>query len=397
MTEYGFLPRKKGFGTKSIHGGGEPEQWGPAWDLTPPIHIAATYKYEAVGKSHNGYSYGRSGNPTRTALEECLAKLHDAIYSLTFSSGTAAAVNITHLLNAGDHIVIVDELYGGISRYFSTVATRMNITITYIDATNLENVKKSIKSNTKLVWLETPSNPLLKIIDLKEISRIVHEISPEVIVAVDNTFMTSYFQKPLEFGADLTMASLTKYYNGHNDVIMGAIFMNRDDLYKDLRYLQNTLGATPSPLDCNYVIRSLKTLPIRMEKHMKNGIAVANYLENHPNIKKVLHPVLKSHKQYDLARKQSYGHSGMLSFYLKGGEKEARTFLENLKIFRLATSLGDVGSLVNMPILMTDLPEHQMKDPEVINYSLVRMSVGLEDEDDLIEDLEQALKIAFRN
>lgn len=395
MAEYGFLPRKKGYGTTSIHSNTAPEEWGTSWDMAPPIYMAVSYKQEAPGQPHNGYTYSRYGNPTRKALEECLAKLEDAKYSFTFSSGTAACVAVTHLLNAGDGIVVADELYGGIATYFSQVATRLGISLDFVDAFDLEKVKQSIKPNTKLLWLESPSNPLLKVIDLRKICDLVHEISPEIIIAVDNTFMTSYFQKPLELGADISMASLTKYYNGHGDVTMGALWTNRSDLYQKLRFLQIQLGAIPSPLDCYHVIRSLNTLSIRMEKHMKNGIAIAEYLESHPNVLKVFHPALKSHKQHLLARKQSYGHSGMIAFYLKGGETESKKFLQSLNVFRLATSLGDVGSIIAMPLKMVDLPPHQLADKTVINPSLIRMSVGLEDEEDLINDLERAFKIAF--
>lgn len=394
MSEYGFLPRKKSFGTRSVHGGEDPEQW-TNWDLVSPVCLSVTYKQESAGRPHNGWTYSRNGNPSRSALESALASLEEADHSLTFSSGMAAVVSLTHLLSAGDHILLVDEVYGGTSRYFLDIAARMNISTTFVDGADLDAIRNEIKTTTKMIWLESPSNPLLKIIDLKLISKFIHEQHPGILVTVDNTFMTPYFQTPLALGADICMSSLTKYVNGHSDVTMGAVSVKSEELYEKLHYLQYALGTIPSPFDCYHVLRSLKTLPLRMEKHMANGIKIAKYLESHEHVARVFHPVLKSHPQFELARRQSHGHSGMIAFYLKGGESESRTFLESVRVFRLATSLGNVGSLVAMPLVMLDVPEHQKKDKSIINHSLMRMSVGLEDHEDLIEDLKQALNKAF--
>ena len=288
-------------------------------------------------------------------------------------------------------MIAVDDLYGGTYRYFSKVAARMKVETSFVDALEPKNVEKAIKPNTKLIWLETPTNPLLKVVDIKKIAEIVHKHN--ILLAVDNTFLTSYFQRPLDLGADIAVYSLTKYMNGHSDVIMGAVTTNNEDVEKRLRFLQNALGIVPSPFDCYLINRSLKTLHLRMEGHMKNSLAVARYLEKHPLVKKVLHPGLPSHPQHELAKRQCFGHSGILSFYIEGGLPEASQFLKSLKVFTLAESLGGFESLAELPSVMThaSIPLEEREKTGVTD-NLVRLSVGLESEKDLLEDLNQAFE-----
>ncbi|CAG2179200.1 unnamed protein product, partial [Oppiella nova] len=296
-----------------------------------------------------GFEYGRSGNPTRNCLEEAIASLEEAKYGLCYSSGLSAQVNITNLLEAGDHIVCFDDLYGGTNRYFRTIAARFGLEISYVDARDPQNVHKVLKPNTKLVWMETPTNPTMKLVDIKAVAEIVKSEASQAILVVDNTFMSSYFQKPLTLGADVVMHSLTKYMNGHADVVMGAIATNSPDIFERLKYLQNSLGAVPSPFDCFLVNRGLKTLAVRMEQHQKNGLAVARFLESHPMVRKVIHPGLESHPQHELAVRQCSGFSGMVSVYIEGDGETANVFLKNLKLFILAESLGSVESLIEIP------------------------------------------------
>ena len=288
-------------------------------------------------------------------------------------------------------MISVDDLYGGTYRYFSKAAARMNVETTYVDALDPKNVENAIRPNTKLVFLETPTNPLLKVIDIKKIAEIVHK--HDILLAVDNTFLTSYFQRPLDLGADLVLYSLTKYMNGHSDVIMGAVTTSNEDVNTRLRFLQNALGIVPSPFDCYLVNRSLKTLHLRMEGHMKNSLAVARYLEKHPMVEKVLHPGLPSHPQHELAKRQCHGHSGIMSFYIKGGLEESSQFLKSLKVFTLAESLGGFESLAELPSVMThaSIPS-EMREKIGVTDSLVRLSVGLESEQGIIADLDQAFK-----
>lgn len=391
MSEEGFLQQQPGFATKAIHVGQEPERWNSG-AVVPPITLSTTFKQEAPAKD-KGYVYGRSGNPSRHVLEACLASLDGAKYGLCFASGLGATTAIVHLLNSGDHIVSVDDLYGGTYRYFNKAAACMNVETTFVDASEFSSIEKAIRSNTKLVWLESPTNPLLKVMDIKKIAEITHKKG--ILLAVDNTFLTSYFQRPLSFGADLVVYSLTKYMNGHSDVIMGAVTTNNEDVHTRLRFLQNTLGIVPSPFDCYLVNRSVKTLHIRMREHMKNGLEVALYLEKHPLVEKVVHPGLPSHPQHELAKNQCYGHSGILSFYIKGGLNESSAFLKALKVFTLAESLGGYESLAELPSVMThaSIPREEREKTGVTD-NLVRLSVGLESSEDLIADLDQALKAA---
>lgn len=323
-----------------------------------------------------------------------MAALDGAEHCITFASGLAATAGLTTLLSAGDHIVTGDDLYGGTNRYFRKVATRMGLEIDFVDATDPANVQKAMKPNTKMVWVETPTNPTMKIIDIKAVADIVHK-QKDVFMVVDNTFESAYFQRPLELGADVTYYSLTKYMNGHTDVIMGSVSLNNQALADRIRFLQNATGAVPSPFDCYMVNRSLKTLHVRMEQHQKNAIACAKFLEASPYVEKIRHPGMPSHPQHQLALRQQYGHSSVFSFYLKGDLEASRRFLKALKVFTLAESLGGYESLAELPYLMThaSIEEKERVGLGVTN-NLVRLSVGLEHEVDLIEDLKQALQAA---
>lgn len=386
----GFRAQPKGFATKAIHVAQDPEQWN-SMAVVPPISMSTTFKQHGPAQ-HAGFEYGRSGNPTRDVLERCLASLDNGKYGLTFSSGLGVTTTIITMLKAGDHVVAGDDLYGGTNRLLRQVAMKMGIDVDFVDTTDLKKVEAAVKSNTKLFWLETPTNPLLKVSDIEAVCKIAHKF-PGVVVVVDNTFLSAYLQRPLDLGADVVMYSLTKYMNGHSDVIMGAAIMNDEALYERLKFLQNAAGIVPSPFDCYLVNRSLKTLSLRMERHKSNALAVAKYLEAHPKVERVLHPGLPSHPQHELAKKQTYGHSGIMSFYLKGRLDESSAFLKALQVFTLAESLGGYESLAELPSVMThaSVPAEQ-RAALGITDGLVRISVGLEDVEDLIVDLKQALE-----
>ncbi|EDW73846.1 uncharacterized protein Dwil_GK19674 [Drosophila willistoni] len=388
-----FKTQPKGFATKSIHAGQDPEQW-KCNAVIPLISLSTTFKQDGPGE-HRGYEYSRSGNPTRNVLEECLAALDNAKYGLTFSSGLGATTVVLTMLNAGDHIIMGDDVYGGTNRLIRQVASRLGLSASFVDPTNLDGLRNAFKPETKLVWIESPTNPLIKIADIKAISNICRQVGDHITLAVDNTFLTSYFQRPLELGADLVCYSLTKYMNGHTDVVMGGITMNSEKLYEKLKFLQNAVGIVPSPFDCYQVNRSLKTLALRMEQHQKNAIAVAKFLESHSFVEKVLHPALPSHPQHKIALQQTYGYSGVFSFYIKGELKHSTAFLKALKIFTLAESLGGYESLAELPSVMThaSVPAEDRKTLG-ISDALIRLSVGLEDAEDLINDLKLALEIA---
>ncbi|XP_034835942.1 cystathionine gamma-lyase [Maniola hyperantus] len=395
MANQGFLTQKPGFATLAIHAGQDPDKWNCA-AVVPPIITSTTFKQPAPAE-HTGFEYGRSGNPTRNTLEECIAALDGGKYGLTFASGLGATTSIVGLLNKGDHIISSDDVYGGTNRLFRQVVERFGIETSFLDFTKTELIDKSIQKNTKMVWIETPTNPNLKIADIAVISKIVKSYNEDIIVVVDNTFLTSYLQRPLEHGADMVMYSLTKYMNGHSDVIMGAAVLNDSEIEKKLRFLQNAMGIVPSPMDCYLVNRSLKTLALRMEQHKKSSLVVAEWLLKHPKIVEVYHPGLPSHPQYDIARKQMTGHSGVFSFRHSGDLKESRKFLSSLKVFTLAESLGGYESLAELPSLMTHASVPAAQRVELgITDSLIRLSVGLEDTEDLIADLDQAFVEAFQ-
>ncbi|PSN57159.1 Cystathionine gamma-lyase [Blattella germanica] len=390
MSEEGFLTQNPSFATRAIHEGQEPEKWNSR-AVVPPITLSTTFKHDAPSQ-HSGYFYSRCGNPSRDVLQTCLASLDEAKYGLCFSSGLGATTAVVEILKAGDHMISSVDIYGGTFQHFNEIERKSNIETTFIDATDPCNVEKAIKKNTKLVWIETPTNPLLKIVDINKISEIVHKHN--LLLAVDNTFLTPYFQRPLNLGADIVVYSLTKYMNGHSDVVMGAVTTNNEEIYTRLQFLQEYLGIVPSPFDCYLVNRSLKTLHVRMREHMKNGLAVARYLEKQPLVQKVIHPALPSHPQHLLAKSQSYGHSGMLTFFIKGGREETALFLKSLKVFTLAESLGGFESLAGLPSVMSHgnlTAEQRVKAG--ITDNLVRLAVGLESAEDLIADLDHAFDV----
>jgi cystathionine gamma-lyase len=383
---------KLGFSTKAIHAGERPDiDNGSAGDVVSPIHLASTYVQRGVGVPVKGYEYSRMGNPTRAALETKLATLENAKYGLAFSSGLAAETTVLlSLLKSGDRIIAFDDLYGGTKRLINNVFDKYKIGVTYVDATDVEQVEKAISPDVKMIWLEVPSNPTLKIADIKAISRIAH--SHNLIVVVDNTFLSPYFQRPLNLGADIIVHSVTKYIAGHSDVIGGAVLVNDDQLHERLLFHQNSVGAILSPFDSYLTMRGLKTLAVRMDRHQQNALAVAEFLEKHPKVKRVLYPGLKSHPQYDLMLNQTSGFGGVLSFELDGSGNDAERFLGKLHLFSLAESLGGVESLIELPAKMT----HVSIDPDIrakigITDTLIRISVGIENIEDLVLDLSNAL------
>ncbi len=382
------------FETKAIHVGEEPNlKEGGSGDVVVPIHLATTFARKEVDKPTGGYEYSRTANPTRDALERRLAVLEDAEFALAFSSGMAAeTILCLTLLTSNDHIIAFNDLYGGTRRLFNRIFyENFYIEISYVDATDEKNVKNEIRKNTRIIWLETPTNPLMKLCDISAISEIAKK--NKILVIVDNTFATPYFQKPLKLGADIVVHSTTKYLNGHSDSVGGAIMLNNREIYEQLKFNQNATGAILSPFDSFLVLRGIKTLAIRMKEHEKNALEVAKFLEVHPKINRVIYPGLKSHPQHNLAKEQMSGFGGMLSFEIKGGIEEAKIFLKNLRIFALAESLGGVESLIELPGLMThsSIPDEERKKIG-ISDTLIRMSVGIENSDDLIEDLAQALE-----
>ncbi|GAB1609019.1 cystathionine gamma-lyase-like [Argonauta hians] len=380
------------FATNAIHEGQEPEQWSSQM-VVPPISMSTTFKQKEAGETY-GYDYSRSGNPTRNCLEKCIASLEGAKHALCMASGLAANDLVTRLLKTGDHIVSMDDMYGGTNRYFRTME-QLGITITFVDATDIDKFSAAFQANTKLVWVETPTNPLMKVVDIAAVCKVTREKS-QAIVAIDNTFSSPYFQRPLNFGADIVVHSMTKYMNGHSDAVMGCIALNDDKIAARLRFLQNACGAIPSPFDCFLVNRGLKTLHVRMREHQRNGLAVAKFLESNPRVVKVLHPGLPSHPQHELAVRQMRGFSGMVSLYIKGGIEQSKKFLQSLKIFTTAESLGGFESLIELPAIMThaSVPAKQREELG-LGDNLIRLSVGIECEEDLLEDIDQALKIAI--
>ncbi|CAK6958132.1 cystathionine gamma-lyase-like [Scomber scombrus] len=389
----GFRTAFKSFATEAIHVGQEPEQW-KSMAVVPPISLSTTFKQLEPG-NHAGFEYSRSGNPSRNCLEKAVAAMDGAKYCLALASGLAATVTITHMLKTGDGIVCMDDVYGGTNRYFQRIAKEMGLEVSFADCTKPELLKATLKPNTKLVWIETPTNPTMKVVDIKACSDLVHEHNKDIVVVVDNTFMSAYFQRPLALGADICMCSATKYMNGHSDVVMGLVSVNRDDLHERLKFLQNALGGVPSPFDCYLCNRGLKTLHLRMERHFKNAMASAKFLEADPRVERVIFPGLPSHPQYEVVKRQCTGCPGMITFYIKGKLEHATTFLSSLKMFAIAESLGGYESLAEHPAIMThaSVPENE-RSVLGISDTLIRLSVGLEDEADIIEDLEQALAAA---
>jgi len=377
---------KDRFETLAIHAGQHADPSTGA--IMTPIYQTSTYTQEEVGK-HKGYEYSRTGNPTRAALEANLAALEGARFGLAFSSGCGAATTLMHLLNAGDQVVSSDDLYGGTYRLFTQVFARQGLSFSFVDMSRLEAVQDAITPATKLVWIETPTNPMLKLVDIAAVSKRAHEVG--AMVVVDNTFMSPYFQKPLALGADVVLHSTTKFLNGHSDVVGGALITDDEELHQRLAYLQNAIGAIPGPMDSWLVMRGIKTLHLRMERHEQNARRVASYLSEHSRVEHVIYPGLPSHPQHALAKRQMSGFGGMMSAVLKLNLDQARRFVASTRLFSLAESLGGVESLIEIPAAMT----HAAVPPEVrrqlgIADGLVRLSVGIEHVDDLIADLEQA-------
>jgi cystathionine gamma-lyase len=355
----------------------------------PPIFQTSTYVQKTPGE-HQGYEYTRSHNPTRTRLQECLASSENAKHCFVTASGLSASSLIMHMLPKGSKIICGDDVYGGTYRLFSKVFHQIH-DFTFCDTTNLSSLEKNIKEiKPALIWIESPTNPLLKISDIKKISHLA-KIS-QALVVVDNTFMSPYFQNPLDLGADIVVHSMTKFINGHSDVVGGALMFNSDELKEKIFFYQNAIGPCQSPFDSWLVLRGLKTLAVRMRTHQDNAMKIARFLEAHKNVEKVVYPGLESHPQHPLAKEQMKGFGGMITFYLKGGLPESRKFLENLNLFALAESLGGVESLVDHPAIMThaSIPQ-QVRESLGITDNLIRLSVGIEDAQDLIDDLEQAL------
>ncbi len=382
--------KNRGFSTSAIHIGEEPN-FETSGDVVIPIHLSTTFARKEVDKPTGGYEYSRTANPTRDALEKKLAALENAKFALAFSSGLAAEASILlALLQSGDHVIAFDDLYGGTKRLFNSVFQKFGINFDFVDARDTNNVRKAIKPKTKLIWLETPTNPLLKLCDIREISEVAKE--KNILVVVDNTFASPFFQKPLDLGADIVVHSTTKYIAGHSDVVGGTVMVSNDELFEKLKFIQNAVGAIQSPFDSYLVIRGIKTLAIRMRTHEENAKAVAYFLENHPKVKRVIYPGLESHPQHELAKKQMSGFGGIVTFEIKGGLPAAKKFLERLNIFLLAESLGGVESLAEHPATMThaSIPKEEL-DKIGITEGLIRLSVGIEDKNDLINDLEQAL------
>ncbi|MCH2533223.1 MAG: cystathionine gamma-synthase [Bdellovibrionales bacterium] len=379
--------KEYGFETLAIHAGQSPDPSNGA--IMTPVCLSSTFVQESPGVFKN-YDYSRAGNPTREAYEKCIAALEGADYGYAFSSGCAATSTVLQLLKSGDEIIANDDMYGGTFRLFNSVYTQFDLKFNYVDLRDTKNLEAAITDKTKLIWLETPTNPSLKMADIEAICKMAK--SKNILVAVDNTFMSPYFQKPLSLGADLVVHSATKFIGGHSDVIGGVVVTANKELSEKIYFLQKSVGAVQSPFDSYMALRSLKTLPLRMKAHQENAMAVAQYLEAHEKVEKVLYPGLESHPQHELARKQMSGYGGMVTFFIKGGLEAAKTFLESVEVFSLAESLGGVESLVEHPAIMThaSIPK-EMREELGISDTLIRLSVGVESQEDLIHDLKQAL------
>ena len=381
---------KQGFETRAIHAGQEPDPTTGA--IMTPIYTSSTYVQESPGV-HKGYDYSRSVNPTRKALEACIADLEGSSFGYAFASGMAASATVLELLNSGDHVIAMDDLYGGTYRLFENVRKRSaGLNFTFCDLSDLDTLEDSLNEKTRMIWIETPTNPLLKIADLEAISSFAKKNN--LISVCDNTFCSPYIQNPLELGFDVVVHSATKYLNGHSDLIGGVVVCSqaKEDLANELLYLQNAVGSIMNPFDSFLLLRSLKTLPVRMERHCSSAQTIASYLESHDSIEKVIYPGLASHPQHEIAKKQMNGFGGMISIVLKGGLESATSFLERTNLFSLAESLGGVESLIEHPAIMThaSIPA-EIREEIGISDGLVRLSVGIESIEDLLEDIDNAL------
>jgi cystathionine gamma-lyase len=375
------------FSTRAIHAGQEPDPSTGA--IMTPIFQTATYAQTGLGE-HKGFEYARTGNPTRSALEACIAALEEGQYGLAFASGMAAESAILSLLSAGDHVVACDDLYGGTYRIFERIMRRYNVEASYVPAGDVAGYEEAIRPNTRLVWLESPTNPLLNLVDIEAVAALAH--SRNVLVVVDNTFASPYFQQPLRLGADIIIHSTTKYLNGHSDVIGGVVITNNEEAYEAIKFYQNAAGGVPSPFDCWLTLRGIKTLALRMRQHEANAQTVARFLTEHSRVERVFYPGLPTHRDYELAKRQMSGFGGMVSFQFEGARADVDKVVRRFKVFTLAESLGGVESLVCHPASMThgSIPQ-QIREARGLTETLLRLSVGIEDIEDLLADLEYAL------
>jgi len=378
------------FDTKVVRAAIEPDP--TTGSILPPLYQTATYVLEEVGRD-KGFDYTRSANPTRQLLEENLAAIEGGKYGICFASGMAAVDSCLKLLKAGDHVVCSDDVYGGVYRHFSNILVNYDLSFTYVDTSNPEKVRKAIQPETKMLWVETPTNPLLKITDLKVMADIAKEHG--LYYGVDSTFATPVFLRPLEFGADIVMHSTTKYLSGHNQLIGGIVITDREDIFEEMKFVQKTIGAVPGPFDCWLTLLGVKTLSLRMARHSANGQIVAEFLESHPKVARVTYPGLSSHPQHTVAKEQMSGFGGMISFELKGGIPAGKTVMNSVKLCSLAESLGAVETMITHPATMThgDVPRKE-RYARGLTDGLVRISVGIEDPEDIVDDLKQALEKA---
>jgi cystathionine gamma-lyase len=381
------MAEKRNIETLAVHAGQAPDPATGA--VMTPIYQTSTFVQSGVGE-HKGYEYARTGNPTRNALEVCLAELEGARFGLAFASGMAAIDTILKLLDPGDHVLAGNDVYGGTFRLFDKQYRKYGIEFTYVDMTDLQAVRDGLRPNTRWVWVETPTNPRLQVVDLAALAGIARDHNPAVQLIVDNTFATPYLQQPLALGAHAVVHSTTKYLGGHSDVVGGAVLTSDPELHERLAFLQNAAGAVPGPLDCFLVLRGIKTLAVRMDRHAENALAVAQFLSDHPKVTHVIYPGLDTHPQHDVARRQMRNPGGMLSFLVEGGEAAARAMVARTRLFALAESLGGVESLIELPSAMTHGSTHG--SPLQVEAGLIRISVGLEHKDDLITDLARALQ-----
>lgn len=380
--------KKRAFATRAIHAGQQPDPTTGA--IMPPIYATSTYVQESPGV-HKGYEYSRTQNPTRMAYERCIADLESGTHGFAFGSGMAAIGTALELIDSGSHVVAMDDLYGGTRRLFSGVRERSaGLEFSYVDMSDASLVADALRDNTRMIWIETPSNPLLKLVDLKAVTGIVSD--REILVVCDNTFATPYLQRPLDMCCDIVMHSATKFLNGHSDMVGGILATVDAGIAERLAYLQNSIGSVAGPFDSFLALRGLKTLDVRMERHCKSAMAIAEWLEQDPRVERVLYPGLESHPQHELAKQQMPGFGGIVTFFIKGDLAAARRFLERCEVFSLAESLGGVESLVDHPAIMThaSVPEEE-RAKLGISDQLIRLSVGIEALDDLIADLDQAL------
>lgn len=376
------------FETLAIHAGQEPDPNNGA--VMTPVYLTSTYKQDGIGRPRQGYEYSRTLNPTRKALQDCLAELEGGKWGLAFASGMAATDTVLRMLAQGDHVVAGNDVYGGTFRLFDKILRRFGLDFTFADTTDPENLAEALTPSTRIVWLETPTNPLLAVSDIRAVAEVVKNHPNKPLLVVDNTFATPYLQRPLELGADLVVHSMTKYLGGHSDVVGGAIIGTDKELGEKLAYLQNAIGGVQGPMDSFLVLRGIKTLPIRMDRHAQNAEKIVTFLERQKNVKQLIYPFHESHPQVHVARRQMKNGGGMISFIMKDGREAAVKVAESTKLFTLAESLGGVESLIEVPAAMTHLST-QGSTLEV-DPGLVRLSVGIENVDDLIVDLEQALK-----